>query len=100
MKPAIADIPFASITVPLDDAGAPAVTDTILPARTTIEPRSMTVPLPTTMWAFVMVRSCAASGSAPASTTQSDSVDEMILLIGSPQDPRGARRISAAVRRH
>ena len=49
MKPAIALMPLASMTWPLVLAGAPAATDTILPPRTTIEPRSMTVPLPTTM---------------------------------------------------
>ncbi len=59
MKPGIADMPFASIVWPLFAAGAPAATDTILPPRTTIEPLSITVPLPTTMWAFVIVRSCA-----------------------------------------
>ena len=48
--------------------GAPAATDTILPPRTTIEPRSMTVPLPTTMRALVIVRSCAAAGAAAPST--------------------------------
>ena len=64
MKPAIALMPPASMTWPLVLAGAPAATDTILPPRTTIEPRSITVPLPTTMCAFVIVRSCAASGMA------------------------------------
>ena len=66
MKPAIALMPFASMTWPAVRAGAPAVTDSILPPRTTIEPRSMTVPLPTTMWAFVIVRSWAASGAPGA----------------------------------
>ena len=60
-------MPCASITWPAVRAGAPAATDSILPPRTTIEPRSMTVPLPTTMWAFVIVRSWAASGAAAPS---------------------------------
>ena len=48
-------------------AGAPAATEAILPPRTTIEPRSITWPLPTTIRAFVIVRSWAASGATPAS---------------------------------
>jgi hypothetical protein len=57
MNPGIADMPFASIVIPLAVAGAPGVTDAILPPRTTIDPRSMTVPLPTTIRAFVIVTS-------------------------------------------
>ena len=57
MKPGIALIPFASMTLPLVDDGAPAATDTILPSRTTIEPRSITVALGPMMRALVIVRS-------------------------------------------
>ena len=80
MKPAIALMPFASMTWPLVRGGAPAVTDSILPPRTTIEPRSMTVPLPTTMWAFVIVRSCAASGAAAPSARPAASSAEVSLV--------------------
>src|SRR5678815_2665812 len=63
MKPGIAVMPFASITFPLVVAGAPAAADTILPPRTTMDPRSMTVPLATTIRALVIVASCAYSES-------------------------------------
>ena len=82
MKPAIALMPLASMTWPLVLAGAPAATDTILPPRTTIEPRSMTVPLPTTMWAFVIVRSWAASGAAaPIAKPQARSAEASLFMF-------------------
>jgi hypothetical protein len=80
MKPAIALMPFASMIWPVARAGAPAITDSILPPRTTIEPRSMTVPLPTTMWAFVIVRSCAAAG-APALATRPKASRAVVTLF-------------------
>src|SRR5207253_2616162 len=59
MNPGIAVMPLASIVRPLAADGAPAVTDTIFPPRTTIDPRSITVPLATMIRALVIVRSCA-----------------------------------------
>ena len=70
MKPGMALMPRASIVWPLAADGAPAAAETILPARTTIEPRSITVPLPTTIRAFVIVRSCAASGATALNVRQ------------------------------
>src|SRR5262245_20639465 len=59
MNPGIALMPLASITVPVEGEGCPAVTDAIFPARTTIEPRSITVALGPMMRTLVMVRSWA-----------------------------------------
>ena len=65
MNPGIALMPLrVDRLAALRATAPPAATDTILPPRTTIEPLSITVPLPTTMWAFVIVRSCAVSGAA------------------------------------
>src|SRR6188768_830792 len=86
MQPGIALSPFTSMTRPAVDAGAPADADTIFPPRTTIEPRSMTVPLPTTMRALVMVRSCAASGAAVARTrTSARRVGFIEFILGNSQ---------------
>ena len=82
MKPAIADMPLASIVWPLFADGAPAATDTILPPRTTIEPLSITVPLPTTMRAFVMVRSCAESGAVTTNArAKATDIDDDVFIL-------------------
>ena len=82
MNPGIADMPFASIVWPLFDDGAPAATDTILPPRTTIEPRSITVPLPTTMCAFVIVRSCAESGAVTTDArTKVAAINDDVFIV-------------------
>src|SRR6185437_3300266 len=52
-------MPLASITFPAVAAGLPAAAETIFPPRITMDPLSITVPLPTMMRAFLMVRSCA-----------------------------------------
>ena len=66
MKPGMAVMPFASMVLPAAAEGAPACTETIFPARTTIDPRSIAAPLAIMMRALVMVRSCAESdASAP-----------------------------------
>ena len=82
MKPAIALMPLASMTWPLVLAGAPAATETMRPPRTTIEPLSMTVPLPTTMWALVIVRSWAAAGAvAPIAKPQASSAETSLFMF-------------------
>ena len=64
MNPGMALMPLASMTCPAVAAGAPDDTDAIFPPRTTIDPRSITVPFPTMMRTLVRVRSWAASGAA------------------------------------
>ena len=58
-----------TITAPATAAPtwAPADTAEILPPRITIDPRSMTVPLPTMMRAFVIAMSCACPSGAQQS---------------------------------
>src|SRR6185436_4909446 len=67
MKPGMADMPLASIVCPLVAAGRPADADTILPSRTTIEPRSMTEASGPMMRTLVIVRFCADAGIAARS---------------------------------
>ncbi len=71
MNPGIALIPLASITLAPEGDGCPAVTDTIFPARTTIDPRSMTEALGPMMRTLVIVRSWAAAVVAASSVTHS-----------------------------
>src|SRR4029453_5570209 len=60
MKPGISVRPCASmVCAPSTFVAAPDDTDTILPSRTTTEPRSMTPPLPSRMRALVTTRFCA-----------------------------------------
>ena len=62
MKPGITVIPFTSMTrAPAAAVALPAATDTILPSRTTTEPRSIAPPLPSRIRALVMTRFCAAA---------------------------------------
>src|SRR5438093_4851511 len=75
MKPGIALMPLASSTWPAGADGAPAATDTIFPPRTTIDPRSITVPLETMIRALVIVRSCADAGVSPPSSRQAAAVN-------------------------
>src|SRR5688572_23696269 len=63
-------MPPASIIVPAGVVGAPEATETMLPARTTIEPRSITEPFAAMMRAFVIVRSCAEREALTAKTSQ------------------------------
>ena len=68
MKPGIAVMPRASIVrAPAALAAPAAPTEAIRPLRTTIEPCSITWPLPTMMRTLVMTRSCA-DRSAEAAT--------------------------------
>src|SRR5438874_11796484 len=70
MNPGMAVMPFASIVRPLAAEGAPAAAETIFPARTTIDPRSMTPPLGPIMRALVIVRSCADKDANAATSRQ------------------------------
>ena len=64
MKPGITVIPFTSMTRAPWAAAVPAATDTILPSRTTTEPRSIAPPLPSRIRALVITRFCAAAAVA------------------------------------
>ena len=68
---------------------APAATETILPSRTTTEPRSITPPLPSTIRALVTTRFCAsdARGTATASRQRTAATS----FIMSPQEPASSR---------
>ena len=86
MKPGIAVMPFASITLPLVADGAPAATDTIFPPRTTIDPRSITAALGPMMRALVMVTSCACAGVSAAnvkhaSVVASSPIDGRVVIV-------------------
>src|SRR5215213_6512585 len=74
MNPGIAVMPVASIVRSPGGAPVPAATDSISPLRTTIVPRSMTVPVLTTMRALVIATSCAivfdGSSSMPAAAAR------------------------------
>src|SRR5580704_3407657 len=59
MNPGMAVIPLASMVLPLAAEGAPGAAETIFPARTTIDPRSITEALGPMMRTLVMVRSWA-----------------------------------------
>src|SRR5687768_3407564 len=61
MKPGITVIPFTSMTRAPAAVAVPAATDTILPSRTTTEPRSMAPPLPSRIRALVITRFWAAA---------------------------------------
>src|SRR5438477_9589448 len=61
MNPGMAVMPLASILLallPLAAGGFPAATEVIFPARTMIDPRSITAPLAPMIRALVIVRSC------------------------------------------
>ena len=83
MKPGIALMPFASMTFSPCAGAAPAVTETILPPRTTIVPESITWPLPTMMRAFVMATSCAAATIGASDTATTRLARTSILFIES-----------------
>jgi hypothetical protein len=78
MNPGMTVMPFASILFPLGADGAPACTETIFPARTTIDPRSITVRLATrlasTIRALVIVTSCAESDATAPNIMQAQLV--------------------------
>ena len=79
MNPGITVMPLASMVLPAAAEGAPACTETIFPARTTIDPRSITVLLATllasTIRALVMVMSCAESDPSAPRARQASSVE-------------------------
>src|ERR1700742_844923 len=67
MKLAITVMPWASILAPAAPlCASPAPTETILPSFTTTAPRSMTLPVPSMMWALLITRFWAAAPVAAA----------------------------------
>src|SRR5678815_3952399 len=69
IKPGMTVLPPALMARPTVAVGAVAETEAILPARTTIAPRSITRPVPSRMRALVIVRSCACVTDAVRSAT-------------------------------
>ena len=103
MKPGIALMPFASMTFSPGAGAAPAVTETILPPRTTIVPESITWPLPTMMRAFVIATSCAAAAIGENDTATMKLARRSILFIESSlccrrgRDERGDTTMRASL---
>src|SRR6185369_16589253 len=85
MNPGIAVMPLASMVRPLVADGAPAATETIFPARTTIDPRSIAVPLAVMIRALVIVRSCAESDAIAPSVRHVSIVKVGRFIVISPQ---------------
>jgi len=82
MKPGITVIPLASMTRAPGALAAPAATDTILPSRTTMEPRSIAPPVPSRMRALVMTSACpAASGATPTISNMTTATRARILCM-------------------
>src|SRR6185437_785199 len=84
MKPGTAVMPWASMVCMPEAFGAPAPTETIFPPRATMEPFSITLPLPTMMRTLVIARFCAARCVAPAMLAKKASATKTrSLFIGS-----------------
>ena len=81
MNPGIAVMPRRSIAASPAASAVPDTTDAMRPPRITIEPRSITLPLPTTIRAFVMTRSCATAVDA---TQASHAANNLCMLPPSP----------------
>src|SRR5262245_11928530 len=99
----MAVMPLASMVRPLALEGEPGATETIFPARTTIDPRSITVAFGPMMRALVIVTSCAESGANAASIRQMSSVKLcrfilFLLLVGAVYD-RARPRIKVPCRK-
>src|SRR3989442_10638301 len=86
MNPGMAVMPLASMVRPLAALGPPGAIETIFPARTTIDPRSITEPLGPMILALAIVRSCAESDvSAPNARQVSIVKVYCFILILSPR---------------
>ncbi len=97
MKPAITVMPAASMVVaPAGTSrGAPGPTETILPSLATTEPRSITRPAPSMMWALAITTLWAAAAPArPSPPTIAAPISAASFFIGFPPRPR---RLCAAV---
>src|SRR5207247_2106059 len=82
MNPGIAVMPCASMVSTAETFGVPAATDASRPFRMTMEPRSMTVPFPIMIRAFVITRFWADSPQFPDRVqNQASKVSQTALFI-------------------